>query len=170
MIIYPKQLSLPLHDGYKLDTISPLMRTRLDSGRSRQRRKFTSVPTEVSVKWIFNDNQASFFEAWFARTLGDGALWFEATLKTPLGLKDYVCRFTDIYDGPELIGVDHWAYSATLELRDRPLMAPGWENFPELWFGKNIIDMAINREWPLSPYQTHMGAFDSGVNKEWPEP
>jgi hypothetical protein len=27
-------------------------------------------------------------------------------------------------------------------------MAPGWESFPELWFGKNIVDLAINREWP----------------------
>lgn len=148
MIVYPKQLPLPLLEGYKLSTISPLMRTKLENGRSRQRRKFTNVPTEPSFKWIFNDQEAAFFEAWFARILMDGALWFLAPLKTPLGLKDYECRFTDIYDGPELVGIDHWRYSVTLELRERPLMAPGWENFPDFWFKKNIIDMAINREWP----------------------
>jgi len=149
MIVYPSQLPLPLLDGYKLSTVSPLMRTQLNSGRSRQRRKFTSVPTQPTVKWIFSDQQAAFFEAWFARTLVDGSLWFQATLKTPTGLRDYQCRFTDIYGDLEPIGVDHWQCSAVLELKERPLIEPGWEMFPDLWFGANLIDIALNREWPV---------------------
>lgn len=170
MIKYPKELPLPLQDGYKLNTEDPKLSSQLSSGRVRERRRFTFVPTSIKVRWNMDEVQASFFEAWFARTLVDGTLWFEATLKTPAGFKDYICRILGMYDGPELVQVNRWEFSATLELRDRPLMEPGWENFPEFWFNKDIIDPAINREWPLSPYQIHMGAFDAGVNQEWPEP
>lgn len=148
MIIYPPQLPLPLRDSYSLKTVSPLMRTPLNSGRSRQRRKFTSVPTEPNVQWLFNNQEAAFFESWFARALEDGSRWFQMTLQTAEGILDYQCRFTDIYSGPELVGVDHWRYSAVLEMLKRPLINPGWELFPDLWFGASIIDLALNREWP----------------------
>ena len=169
MIKYPKELPLPLQDGYKLSTENPKMETQLESGRYRERRKFTYVPTTIRARWNMDEAQMAFFESWFARTLVDGTLWFEATLKTPAGFKDYICKIKGMYDGPELVQVSRYEISATLLLRDRPLIAPGWEGFPEYWFNKEIIDLAINREWPLSPYQTHMGAFDSGVNEEWPE-
>ena len=148
MIIYPPQLPLPLRDSYSLKPVSPLMRTPLNSGRSRQRRKFTSVPTEPSVQWLFNDQQAAFFEAWFARTLEDGTRWFEMPLQTPEGFHNYQCRFTDIYSELELVGVDHWRTSAVLEMLKRPLINPGWDQFPDLWFGASIIDLALNKEWP----------------------
>lgn len=169
MIQYPAELPLPLQEGYKLSTQDPKLSSQLISGRVRERRAFTFVPTSIQVRWNMDEQQASFFEAWFARTLVDGTLWFDATLKTPAGFKDYTCRILGMYDGPALVQVNRWEYTATLELRDRPLMAPGWENFPDFWFNKNIIDMAINREWPLSLYQTHMGDADSAVNMEWPE-
>ncbi|MNH40302.1 hypothetical protein D3C79_1016050 [compost metagenome] len=66
--------------------------------------------------------------------------------------------------------MSRWEYSATLELREPSLIPPGWEDFPQFWFMMNIIDMAVNREWPLSQYQIHMDAFDYGVNQEWPQP
>jgi hypothetical protein len=123
----------------------------------------------AAVSWLLSDTQALIFEAWFEDALKSGSEWFECPLKTPEGILDYVARFTDIYQGPALVGKSHWRFVAQLELRDRPILAPGWGNFPGFIAGMSIIDLALNREWPESPYQTHMGAFDEGVNEEWPQ-
>ena len=149
MIDYPRDyLPLPLRDGYGFKAVSPLLRTEMQSGRARQRQRFTSVPTMAAVSWIFSDNQALIFEAWFAETLKSGAEWFTCPLKTPEGIRDYTARFTDIYQGPTLVGKSHWRLTAELELRDRPLLAPGWAAFPDYIARMGIIDLAINREWP----------------------
>lgn len=149
-IYYPHDyLPLPLQNGYGFKPISPLLRTEMTSGRSRQRRRYTSTPTEASVSWIFiTDAQAQVFEAWFRDALNDGAAWFYMKLQTPVGVKFYKSRFIDIYVGPTLVSPKYWQYSATLELWERPLPQPGWGNFPEFLAGQSIIDLALNREWP----------------------
>ena len=149
-IYYPHDyLPLPLQDGYGFRAVSPLMRTEMTSGRARQRRKYTSTPTQASVRWIFKtDAQSQVFEAWFRDALADGASWFLMKLQTPVGVRFYKCRFTDIYEGPTLVSPKYWQFSATLELWERTLPPPGWGNFPELLAGSSIIDIAVNQEWP----------------------
>ncbi|MOA14730.1 hypothetical protein D3C78_1348510 [compost metagenome] len=147
-IQYPQGLPMPLRDGYGFQAVSPMQRTQLQSGRVRQRRRFTSVPTMASVSWLCTDVQAQLFEAWWEDVLLSGSEWFDCPLKTPLGRQLYSARFTDIYQGPVLVGVSHWRFTAELELRDRPILKPGWGAFPELIAGKSIIDIAINQEWP----------------------
>lgn len=130
--------------------VSPLLRSKMQSGRSVQRRAFTSVPTEVKVAWLLTDNQALAFESWYKDVLLDGAEWFNCKLKTPLGFEEYVCRFVDIYEGPKLMAVSHWRFSAELEIFERPLMPPGWGD-PEAvdyLIGASLFDFAMNREWP----------------------
>lgn len=148
-IFYPKELPIPLKDGFGFEPVSPFLRTTLTSGRSRQRRLYTSVPTQSSVKWSFKkDNEAQLFEAWFRDALMDGVAWFYMRLKTPLGIQPYKCRFVDIYQGPILASGKFWQFTATLELWERPLLPPGWVLFPELVAGSDIIDLALNKEWP----------------------
>lgn len=148
-INYPtKYLPCPLKDGFGLKPVSPFTRTPLQSGRARQRRAYTSTPTATDVYWIFSDGQAQAFEAWFRDVLSDGAAWFNMPLMTPIGAKNYVCRFTDIYEGPTPEGGMYWRYSANLELWERPLAPIGWGPFPEFLAGQSIIDLALNREWP----------------------
>lgn len=121
-IDYPHQyLPLPLQDGYGLKPISPLLRTQMVSGRARQRRRYTSTPTQAPVSRLMNDVQGQAFEAWYRDAISDGAAWFNMNLRTPIGIKPYVCRFIDIYEGPVLIGGKYWQYNATLELWERPL-------------------------------------------------
>ncbi len=149
-VSYPHEyLPLPLQDGYGFKPISPLLRTQLTSGRARQRRQYTSTPTQASVTWMFTtDAQAQLFEAWYRDTISDGAAWFLMRLQTPLGVESYKCRFTDIYDGPVLVAPIYWRFSATLELWKRPLLPPGWVEFPYFVVNQDIIDLALNREWP----------------------
>jgi len=141
-ISYPHEyLPLPLQDGYAFQAVSPVLRTQLTSGRARQRRLYTSLPTQAFVSWSFDsDSQSQLFEAWYCDSLSDGASWFNMRLRTPMGIEDYVCRFTDIYEGPTLTGGNYWQFSATLELWERPILPPGWGAFPYAIANQSIID------------------------------
>lgn len=147
-IDFPAGLPKPLRQGYGLNHVSPFARTEMATGRARQRRTFTSVPSMATVTWLLDTLQAQTFEAWFRDAITDGADWFNCELKTPIGLRPYECRFADMYDGPTLVGLDHWRYGAELEIRERPILPPGWGLVPDLVQGASIIDVAVNREWP----------------------
>lgn len=151
MIAYPIQLPYPNQQGYALQHVSPMVRTEMQSGRARQRRAFTSVPSAVTVSWVFTKQEAALFEGWFRDNggAGDGANWFSMPLQTPLGLYQYDCRFTDVYSGPQLIAFNKWQINATLEIRERPILAPDWAIImPDYIIMSDIFDLAVNQEWP----------------------
>lgn len=151
-IYYPHDyLPLPQQDGYGFKPVSPLLRTDMTSGRARQRRRFTSTPTQANVTWFMEtDVQGMIFEGWYRDTINDGASWFLMRLQTPVGISLYKCRFTDIYNGPTLVPPIYWQYTATLELWERAAVPSPWGNYPEQIAGSDLIDIAINREWPKS--------------------
>lgn len=147
-IYYPSALPRGLHSGRTYQLQSPLMRSSLASGRARQRRRFTSVPEMASISWLFTDGQGQAFEAWWRDQLVDGSLWFEMPLDMPLGYKNYTCRFTDVYNGPNRVGPNLWQYSAQLELLERSAPPIGEGEFPDDIAYSELFDLTINREWP----------------------
>jgi len=148
-INYPEGLPTPLREGRDNNHVSPLNRTKMASGRSRQRRGFTSVPTIATVTWMFrNDSYAALFELWFKETLKDGAEWFNCPLNTPIGSMDYVCRFTDIYQGPTPFAVGRWRISAELEIYERPTLPAEDINYPDELIYADRFDFTMNRDWP----------------------
>lgn len=147
-INYPEGLPTPQRSGYGINHGSPLQRTELATGRAIQRRRYTSVPSIVAVSWNLSQPQAQVFEGWFRWELSDGAEWFNARLRTPLGLQDYECRFVGMYEGPDLVGIDRWKFSADLEIRERQTVDAALAEHHDLILGAAIIDIAINQEWP----------------------
>lgn len=153
-IDFPPQLPIGQRSDYDLSHVSPFARTDMVSGRAKQRQTFTSVPTMVSVTWIFTPPEAMTFEAWFRDAIANGTAWFNCRLRSPLDGRDspgtsmYECRFTDMYDGPRQTGAFEWTITAPLEIYERPLAPPGWGLFPEYLLHADIIDLAVNREWP----------------------
>lgn len=151
---YPSQLPLPMQDGYALQHQSPFTRTEMQSGRARQRRTFTSVPSSASVTWFFtSDVQCQLFEGWFRDELGakDGENWFDMPLQTPLGVYQYQCRFVDMYQGPALAAFNKWQITASLEIRERPILPVDYATFaPEYVLLSDILDRAINVEKPAA--------------------
>lgn len=142
-------LRMPMREGYGFTPVSPLMRTNMESGRAKQRRRYLGTPTRTPVTWRFrHEGQCQLFESWYKHIIGDGASWFISKLKTPEGIKQYKCRFTDIYTGPLLDGLD-WVYTAELELWERPVLDPLWVTYyPAAIRYMNVIDLALNEEWP----------------------
>lgn len=150
-IIYPATLPLPQRDAYEIRHVSPFMRSELDTGRARQRRKYTTTPSNIRVKFIFTAQQGITFEEWFNDVLTDGASWFNILLRTESWFEDFECRFMEMYDGPALKGRDHWEFTAELETRNRTSKQfSAWGILP--WTktdATSIFDIAMNREWPL---------------------
>lgn len=148
---FPSGLPCGLQTGYGLQHVSPLIRTPMVSGRARQRRAFTSTPTIASVQWLFTRPQAQAFEAWFRSTIHDGADWFTVRLSTPLGSHDYLARFAGMYDGPRLAGGRYWEIAAEVELEERAVLPWPWGEYGiDLILNQEIIDRALNAEWPAA--------------------
>lgn len=147
-LYYPDYLPNAQRADHGMNAVSPFSRTAMDSGRSRQRPKFSSVPTIASFNWKFTDKEAQQFEAWFRDTIHNGVDWFNVEYKTPLGMSLLVARFTEMYKGPILLDGNRWSFSALLEFWERPLLAPGWGNFPDFIRYADIIDLALNDRWP----------------------
>lgn len=167
--VYPEGLPCPLRENYGFTPVNNIRRTSMDSGRARQRVEFRNVPAMVSLQWIMSAQQAMLFEAWAAQVVGAG--WFTMTLLTPLGFEDQEVRFTETPVGGELTGKFLWRYKVACELRTRPLIEPGWvELLPDYLLNPEIFDYAMNREWPLNPWQTYIEAMDTAINEDWPQP
>ena len=149
MIQYPEGLPLPLREGYGFDPVSPMISTPLVNGRKIRRRTYQNVPTRTSVTWLLSASEAQLFEGWFEHVLISGTLPFECPLKSPLGLENYQANFNDIYKGPELVGVDHWRFTAELWLLKRPIVGADWVLFaPEYILYSSIFDRAMTQKWP----------------------
>ena len=150
LVSWPTQLPLPEQSGYAIQHVSPLQRTTMVSGRARQRRVYTSVPSMVAVQWFLTEQQAQLFEAFFRYAITDGADWFLLPMKTPMFTGDYECRFTGIYDGPTLTTYDKWTVSATIEIKERQTLNAGFACVPQYVIDSSIIDIAVNQLWPAA--------------------
>jgi len=150
-IEYPKGLPLPLREGYGLQHVDPVQRTPLASGRTRDRERFKSVPSDVSVSWLLSPTEAMRFEGWHAHELNSGASWFDWPTLTPIGMSVYEAKFAQMYKGPDLVGVDHWRYTAVIRLKERPIIGKEWILYaPDFVLYGNVFDLAVNAEKPLA--------------------
>lgn len=149
MIEYPDWLPWPQRQGYGFQMTDPTVRTRMESGFERQRRKFLSVPSRIPVAWILSDAQAQLFMAWWEEVLVSGTLKFECPLQTPLGHQAYPAVFVGAYSGPHIDGANHWRITAELRLDRQPVLRGGWaQHAPDYILGSDLLDIAMNEKWP----------------------
>lgn len=145
--VYPDGLPCPLRENYGFNPVNNIRRTKMDSGRARQRIEFRNVPTMVQLSWIMSSPQATLFEGWVSQVVGAG--WFTMALLTPLGFEEQEMRFTEPPTGGELTGKFSWHYRVVCEVRYKPLIDPGWaEILPDYILNADIFDRAINWEKP----------------------
>lgn len=148
MMDYPDYLPVPLQQGHRVQTVSPLIRSQLATGRARQRRAYTSVPQTVTVEWVMTTGQSRLFEAWFRWAINDGADWREMPVKTSFGCQREMVRFTDVYEGPIMVNAFRMRYRAEVEIFERRTLTAEDLEFPDPILYSDIIDIALNREWP----------------------
>src|SRR3546814_2554449 len=80
LITWPTTLPLPSVEGYGLTPQEAVLRTDMESGPARQRRRFRQTPTRITVRWLFSEFEFALFEAWYKYHADEGGQWFEITL------------------------------------------------------------------------------------------
>lgn len=127
MIAWPETLPLPTVKGYGIQPGDAILRTEMEAGPARQRRRFTQVPSRVSVRWIMRRDQFALFEAWYRWQAKEGGAWFEIELLGGLGLLTQEARFTRQFQA-QLLGGTLWEIRSELEIRERPVLDEGLLN------------------------------------------
>ncbi|WP_202802738.1 hypothetical protein [Bartonella rattaustraliani] len=128
MITWPQTLPLPTIEGYSIQPSDAILRTEMEAGPVRQRRRVTQVPSRVSVRWIMCRDQFALFEAWYHWKAKEGGAWFEIELLGGLGLLMQEARFTQQFQAQLLAGLKHYGkFAANSKFASTPcLMRAYW--------------------------------------------
>jgi hypothetical protein len=123
-VTWPATLPLPSVEGYGVSPQEAVLRTEMESGPARQRRRFRQTPTRITVRWLFGEYQFALFEAWYKFHADEGGQWFEITLLGGLGLLPHEARFTRQFEA-RLLPARRWEVKGELEIRERPTLDEG---------------------------------------------
>lgn len=116
-IVWPLSFTRP-SENFKCEILPSSIRTNMDSGITRQRRRFTTDYAQLSVRWDFSDTEFGIFAAFHQYKLVQGSAWF--TINLPLGgdgMQPHIARFVDGKYSHDYVPVGYWAVSATLEVQ-----------------------------------------------------
>jgi hypothetical protein len=72
---WPETLPKALANGYGIQSGDCAIRTDMESGAARVRRRSTSAPDKVSLKFLMTDAQMVIFRAFYTSDFKDGAAW-----------------------------------------------------------------------------------------------
>ncbi len=87
-INYPNNvLPLPLVANVQHREDTRLLRTTMDSGNRVVRKRFTTVPVNFSFELMLEQDELSYFQAWFAGTLDYGLNYFNMELPVGDGIR-----------------------------------------------------------------------------------
>lgn len=114
---FPSSLPCAIVDGYGYQRKDIVVRTELDTGRTRMRQRFSDGPATVSVQWVMKGWHFAYFEGWFLHTIEAGALPFNINLNVGSGYQPHECRFLAPYAMEGLASGDVYRVSAQLEAR-----------------------------------------------------
>lgn len=120
-IVWPITLPLPTVQSYAVQPGDAVVRTEMEAGLARQRRRFTDVPSMIGVRWLFTRNQFAVFEAWYKLYAKEGAEFFDIDLLGGIGITTHTARFTRQFDAKLFNGL-FWEVTSQLEIRERPTL------------------------------------------------
>lgn len=118
MITWPDSLKPSVN--YNVSVSTGAIRTKMDSGRIRQRRRFTISMRQIGVTWKLSDFEFGVFQSVYANLLNGGVDWFEINLPLGDGIKPYKCRFVADSYQHKYDNVMWWTVTAKLETEDQP--------------------------------------------------
>jgi hypothetical protein len=96
-VSFPSVLPAPGVSGYSLAPQENVIRTDMESGPARQRRRFTREATTINLTFLFNRTQMGVFEYWFNNDAQHGAAWFNISLANGAGITTVQARFVGPY-------------------------------------------------------------------------
>lgn len=119
MATWPATLPAPSISGYGVDPVDQTVRTGMEVGTQRvRRRSFAQVDT-VPVQWTMSDAQMAIFRAWFddSSEADGGAGWFSVSLLLGNGgFQTVEAKFLGPYKAVYVPHM-HWAVTGKIEVR-----------------------------------------------------
>ena len=120
MATFPATLPSPTFNSYALAPVDPTLRSDMEVGMARMRRRTADRNDHVALTWMLTDTQMAAFRTWFddaSSGCSGGASWFSITLAAGNGgMQSYNARFTGIWTAMPTENF-LWSVSATLEIR-----------------------------------------------------
>lgn len=120
MSAWPSTLPSPLANGYAIKPVDLSIRTNMEVGAARVRRRSFARNDKVPVSWLFTDDQMAIFRAWFengSTGAAGGASWFSVSLSVGTGgMSPVTARFVGPFTANRLDRFN-WTVSGELEIR-----------------------------------------------------
>jgi hypothetical protein len=117
MIHWPESLPKPNVD-WSIRVSTAVARTKMESGRFRQRRRFTRDFRNMPVSWKLSDAEFGYFQSIYYHALDSGTDFFTVTLPMGDGMKSYTARFVaDSYEA-KYDNVMYWNITAQLDMEE----------------------------------------------------
>ena len=119
MATWPTSLGNPQFSGYDLETTDPTVRTDMEGGSARVRRRYTAAPDAVSLKFLFDAAQMATFRSFWDDDLLQGAAWAYMPVKTGRvsGMETKECRPSTGKFKAVPVGARHWYVEFQVEVR-----------------------------------------------------
>ena len=92
MQFYPSYLPPPQQRGFNYKIKPNIIRTQMADGHVRQRLMNTGAPHELSVNFIFSDEEYRKFMAWYRKDINYGQDWFYMPVLNEYGSTDSLFR------------------------------------------------------------------------------
>lgn len=107
--------------SYKAD--NNVVRTEMESGLARQRRRSIFKTVKFNVKWIFSRSELAIFEKFYSEEIYDGAGWFNIKLVNGTGESEYKARFVADSVETQTVANEHvWEVTGVLETVGMPIL------------------------------------------------
>lgn len=149
MITWPETLPKPIL-GFGVTDSTAVARTKMDSGRFRQRQRFTRDFRTMSATWKLSDLQYGYFQSIYKYSLNSGSDWFLMTLPMGNGMAQYTVRFVaNTYSAKQDEATLYWSVSAQLETED--------ETAP---YGADDIDALLAIDLEVDEFESAVAVLD----------
>ena len=120
MATWPATLPAPKLAGYTVAPTDATIRTDMEFGAARARRRTFARLDRVAVSWVFTDAEMAIFRTWFdndAEAAG-GSAWFSISLRVGnTGATTQEARFVGPFEAV-LMKSSLWSVTGSLEVRD----------------------------------------------------
>ncbi len=116
MPTFPATLPEPQLNGYSIQSRDITIRSAMDGGIPRVRRRFTGglPPHQISVKWRVSQIDFALLDGWLDSYGHD---WFNIVIANHLGRSTWQARLTGAWSAVPLGTTDWWEVSASLEVK-----------------------------------------------------
>lgn len=122
MAYWPTTLPPPVFNGYQLAQIDPAIRTTMEGGNVRARRRTTARTDRITCVVVLTDSEFYTFRAWFddAGGANGGASWFDVSLQVgginSSALQTVEATFAAVWSASHPL-YNQWEVTMPLEVR-----------------------------------------------------